>query len=201
MRMSVAAKLLAPCAAVLTALLLAACGSSGKGLIQESKAGPLRRDFEAVARLAAKGNGNCAPTSKAIARMKRHFSNLPGSVDVALREKLEEGIENLSANALALCEQPKASTTTTNTVETVTTPSTNSTSTTSTETETEATETEETAAIETESLPTGKEDTEGKDTEGKGGEQESGGTGVEAPTPPPEEQPSEHSRTGGASAP
>lgn len=187
-----AAKLLAPCAAVLAALLLAACGGSGKGLIPAGNAGPLRRDFEAVARVAAKGNGSCAKTDEAISRMKRHFAQLPRSVDVALREKLEEGIENLTAKALALCEQPKT-TTATSTVETFTTPSTSSTSTTSTETETETTETEETEATETEPL------TEPEGEEGEAGEEESGGTGVEAP--PAEEQPSERGGTGGASAP
>ncbi|MHB1537883.1 MAG: hypothetical protein ACYCUM_00150 [Solirubrobacteraceae bacterium] len=173
--MSTQAKLLAACAATVTALLLGACGGSGKGLIPAGNAGPLRRDFEAVARDAAKGHGNCTVTERAIATMKHHFSELPGSIDVALREKLEEGIENLSAKAHSLCEQPPASATATSTNDTHTTSAT-STATTSSETETEATETVGTETQSSSSTPV-----EPPSERGASGETpESGGTGIEA---------------------
>ncbi|MHB1469000.1 MAG: hypothetical protein ACYCX7_07580, partial [Solirubrobacteraceae bacterium] len=79
--MSRRAKLLLPCVAATAALLLSACGGSSKTLIPSGNAGPLRRDFEAIASAAAKGNGNCGATHAAISKMNRHFSQLPQSVD------------------------------------------------------------------------------------------------------------------------
>jgi hypothetical protein len=199
MTMSLPGKLLLPCAAAIAALSLSACGGSSKTLIPSGNAGPLRRDFEAVASAAAKGNGNCGATHAAISKMERHFSALPASVDVALREKLEEGIENLSAKALALCEQPSASAKVTRTVETVSTP-------TSTRTSTTETETEETETLETETLSSssggGAEAPEEAGEEAEGEEAQSGGTGVEAPGAS-EAPPSSHggAEAGGVGAP
>jgi hypothetical protein len=174
------AKLTMPCAAVAAALLLAACGGSSKSLIPSGDAGPLQRDFEAVAAAAAKGDGDCKKTNAAIAKMNRHFDALPGSIDVGLREKLEEGIENLSAKAIALCEQPSASTTTTQTTEVITT----TTHTTTTESEITPTETVETETLSTSSSGGGTEaPTEVPSEESEEGE--SGGTGAEAPTETP----------------
>lgn len=172
-----------PLAMLATALLISACGGSSKSLIPSGNAGPLRRDFEAVAAAAAKGDGNCKATNAAISKMNRHFAALPHTIDVALREKLEEGIENLSAKALALCEQPSASTTSTRTSEVITPP------TTTTHTSTVETEETEPEVEETETLSTssngGTEPTE-EEVNPEEVEAESGGTGAEAPieTPP-----------------
>ena len=87
-------------------ILAAACGSSEKGLIPVANAGPLRADFEAVARSAAHGNGGCGETEEAIQRTEHDFERLPGSVNAGLRNTLRVGIENLRKRALLVCAQP-----------------------------------------------------------------------------------------------
>ncbi|MGH2865614.1 MAG: hypothetical protein ACRDJX_10265 [Solirubrobacteraceae bacterium] len=102
------------------AALLVGCGSSTK-LIPTADAGPLQSDFEAVARAAETGDGNCAATEAAIARTEGDFSTLPASVDSGLRETIRNGIDDLRSHALALCAQPLARTTSTNTTAKTTT--------------------------------------------------------------------------------
>lgn len=187
-----------PCLLAGTALLLCSCGGSSKGLIPSASAGPLRRDFEAVASAAKNGNGDCTATRRAIAKMERDYDELPRSIDVGLHERLSEGVKNLTATALSLCEQPQANTTATRTTEVVTSPSTTtSTSTSATETEEEE-ETAGTISSDTETLPS---------TSAPGGtvaptenppenEPDAGGTGAEVPGAP--EAPTAH---GGVGAP
>jgi hypothetical protein len=114
------------------AVLLAACGSSGKGLIPEANAGPLQNDFEAVTQAAQTGNGDCTKTTEAINKTERDFASLPATVDSALRNRLSQGISNLRERALALCAQPLAQTTTTTSTSRTTTPAPAKTQTTST---------------------------------------------------------------------
>jgi hypothetical protein len=125
-------QLLALALAGLATGLLASCGSSGKGLIPEANASPLRADFEAVAQAAEAGNGNCANTDKALGKTQRDFLALPVSVDAGLRKKLEEGISNLRLRALSACTEPNTSATTTSTQTTTTTQTTPTTSTSTT---------------------------------------------------------------------
>lgn len=106
----------------LGAALLVSCGSSGKGLIPMADAGPLRGDFEAVARAAKAGNGDCAATESALDETESDFHSLPASVDQRLRLQLSEGIESLRSKALELCEQPIANTPTSTTHSTKSTP-------------------------------------------------------------------------------
>jgi hypothetical protein len=110
---------------VLAAVLIS-CGSSGAGLIPVGNAGPLQSDFEAIAAAAQSGNGSCEATEAAIQKTKQDFSALPGNVDSGLRDKLREGIGNLSEKALAACKQPlpQATVTSNSTTSTDTTPST-----------------------------------------------------------------------------
>jgi hypothetical protein len=105
---------------VAVAVVLASCGSSGKGLIPLANAGPLQGDFEAVAQAAQSGGGDCTATTEAINKTERDFAALPASVDAGLRGKLSEGISNLRERALALCAQPSTQTTTTRTTTTTT---------------------------------------------------------------------------------
>jgi hypothetical protein len=98
---------------VLPALLLAACGGSGAGLIPTADAGPLEHDFEEVARLAREGNGSCIATTDAIEHTEADFAKLSASIDATLRGKLQEGITNLRHQALEQCAQVATTTTTT----------------------------------------------------------------------------------------
>ena len=123
--------------------VLASCGSTGAGLIPARQAGPLRSDFDAVAQAAEQGNGSCAPTEEAILKTESDFSALPGSVDSGLRRRIREGITALRADALDICKQPLAGTTTGTTpkttgtsTETTTTPTVTHTNSTPTQTST-----------------------------------------------------------------
>jgi hypothetical protein len=125
----------------LTATLLLACGSSSKGLIPASDAGPLQSDFETVQQAAENGDGNCATTEAALLKTNEDLTALPSTVDAGLRNNLRQGVANLRVRALALCAQPLPQTTpttetpkptTTATTPTTTTPPTTSTSTTTT---------------------------------------------------------------------
>jgi hypothetical protein len=99
------------------AALLVSCGGSSDKLIPVANAGPLQSDFEEVAQTAEAGNGDCSATQTAIAKTEQDFNALPSAVDTGLRETLRQGIDNLSARALALCKQPlvQAATSTTKT--------------------------------------------------------------------------------------
>ena len=110
-----------PSRALATALLGAAaalpisCAGSGAGLIPAGSAGPLQRDFAAVAEAAQKGNGSCSATEAALATTERDYRALPAAVNHGLRGRLREGIEKLREDALQLCLQPPNQTTATST--------------------------------------------------------------------------------------
>jgi cell division septation protein DedD len=129
------------------AALLVSCGASGKGLIPTGNAGPLQSDFEAVARDAQNGNGNCASTQAAIAKTEQDFGALPATVDAGLRSRLREGITNLRTRSLEVCAQPLPQAT-------VTTAPRTSTSTQTTPTTPTATQTTPTQTVPTTSTPT-----------------------------------------------
>jgi hypothetical protein len=122
--------------------LLVSCGSSGAGLIPSASAGPLQEDFEAVAKAAEAGDGNCAKTEEALGKTEEDFLALPATVDKGLHKRLEEGIKNLRKQALEMCEEPTATGTSTTSTQTKTTPETGTTNTeTTTSTETATTPT------------------------------------------------------------
>lgn len=116
------------------AALLVSCGGSSDKLIPVANAGPLQSDFEEVAQTAEAGNGNCSATQTAIAKTEQDFNGLPSTVDTGLRETLRQGIDNLSARALALCKQPLVQAATSATTKTAT--STHTATTTPTQTQT-----------------------------------------------------------------
>jgi hypothetical protein len=163
---------------VAVALVLVACGSSGKGLIPIANAGPLQSDFEAVAQAAQAGGGNCTATTEAINKTERDFAALPATIDSGLHRRLNEGISNLRERALALCAQPLVQTATTTTPRTTTTTTTTKTQTTPTPTTTTSTPTTPTPTPVTPPNNGGGTVAPGESerSEGKGGEQgESGG--------------------------
>jgi hypothetical protein len=122
------------------AALIVSCGSSGKGLIPASAAGPLKSDFEAVQSAAESANGSCTDTEAALRKTEEDFSALPSSVDAALRSNLHQGIANLRVRAHEMCVQPSAQTATTAPTTTTTAPTT-TTDTTPTTTTTQTTPT------------------------------------------------------------
>jgi cell division septation protein DedD len=150
------------------AALPISCGGSAASLIPTGNAGPLRRDFAAVADAAQKGNGSCSGTETAIARTEQDYRALPAAVDQGLRGRLREGIEKLREDALQLCLQPLAQTTTTSTsapsTQTTTTPA--------------ATQTTPTQTSPTTSTSTAPENGGGTPAPGAGGEQPSEGGGA-----------------------
>jgi hypothetical protein len=111
----VLSRALATAALGAAAALPISCAGSGGGLIPSGNAGPLQRDFAAVAEAAQKGNGSCSGTETAIARTEQDYRALPAAVNQGLRGRLREGIEKLREDALQLCLQPLAQTTSTST--------------------------------------------------------------------------------------
>jgi hypothetical protein len=109
-------------AGVAVALLVAACTSAHNKLIPLADAGPLKGDVAAVEQAAKEADGNCSATQAAIAKTESDFAALPPTLDAGLRNNLHQGIANLRTRALAVCEQPPTSTSTTNTSTTVTKP-------------------------------------------------------------------------------
>ncbi len=97
---------------------LAACGSSGGGLIPAAQATPLQSDIEAVEKAAEEGNGNCTATEAALLKTDQDYAALPRAVNSTLRGKLRLGIENLHKVAREACAQPLGGTTTQSTPKT-----------------------------------------------------------------------------------
>jgi cytoskeletal protein RodZ len=163
-----------------SAALLVACGSSGKGLIPAASAGPLQSDFEAVAQAAESGEGICTATEAAVEKTEGDFAALPPSVDAGLRKTLSIGISNLRRRALALCAQPLPQTT--STTKTSTTPTTTSTQTapptTTTHTETTTTPTTSTPTPPTATTPGGGTQAPGAESEPGVSNGPGGGTGI-----------------------
>jgi cytoskeletal protein RodZ len=160
-----------------SAALLVACGSSGKGLIPSANAGPLQSDFEAVAQAAQSGEGNCTATEAAIEKTESDFAALPATVDAGLHKTLSVGIANLRRRALALCAQPLPQATSTTSTPTTTT-STQTTPTTSTQTETSTAPTTSTTTPPTATSPGGGTPAPGNESTPGASSGPGGGTGI-----------------------
>ena len=163
-----------------SAALLVACGSSGKGLIPSANAGPLQSDFEAVAQAAQSGEGSCTATEAAIAKTETDFAALPATIDSGLHKTLSLGIANLRRRALALCAQPLPQTTSTTKTTTPTTATSTQTTptTTSTPTETTATSTTPTTSAPTATTPGGGTPAPGSESSPGASSGPGGGTGI-----------------------
>jgi hypothetical protein len=161
--------------------LLVSCGSTGKGLIPATKAGPLQEDFEAVAQAASAGNGDCTATEKALGKTEQDFLALPVTVDAGLHKLLEEGIENLRKRALSMCIQPTGGATGTTSTTTSTTPPANRTSTTETPTTPTTTPTTpSTTPTGAQTTPTSPSTSGGTEAGGEAGGEHGTGAGAEA---------------------
>jgi hypothetical protein len=92
--------------AALAAAGLSACGDES-GLIPANRAAALQTELDRVA--AGVSNGDCAAAERALSRVQGEVVNLPRSTDAKLRERLQEGVDNLRARVPAACqagEQP-----------------------------------------------------------------------------------------------
>ncbi|HEY5343313.1 MAG TPA: hypothetical protein VIJ66_06595 [Solirubrobacteraceae bacterium] len=162
-----------------SAALLVACGSSGKGLIPTANAGPLQSDFEAVAQAAESGEGSCTATEAAIEKTESDFAALPATVDAGLHKTLSVGIANLRRRGLALCAQPlPQSTSTTKTNSTPTTSTQTTPPATTTNTETTTTPTTPTPTTPTATTPGGGTPAPGSESEPDASNGPGGGTGI-----------------------
>jgi hypothetical protein len=151
------------------------CGSSGRGLISSSDAGPLKGAFDNVA--SAVSAGDCNATRVALDQARQDLMNLPPTVDARLRRKLARGLANLSRNARTDCRlnrtQPTNTQTTPPTQTTTTPPTTTQPPTTSTQTTGPATSPPPT----TQTTTSGGSGNGGAPAPGDGGGNGSGGDG------------------------
>jgi hypothetical protein len=106
-------------ALVLLALLLSACGGSGKGLISPANAGPLQADFDSIQQ--AVSDGDCPAMREALSKAAADLEQLPSSVDLGLRQRLNNGLADLTNAAPGECAQNAASLTTSSTTSSTTT--------------------------------------------------------------------------------
>jgi len=89
-------------AAVVGALALAACGSSGGGLIPAETAGALTNDLTNIQ--AGVAAGDCAVTDQAIESATLDFESLPSGIDKRLVSQLTQGFKTLVASAQLACQ-------------------------------------------------------------------------------------------------
>jgi hypothetical protein len=127
--------------------LLVACGSGGgDDLIPANRADAMQQRLDRIA--AAVSDGSCTSVDNDLSRLQQQINALSSSVAPALRQRLQEGVNNLAQIAPEACLAQSQSTQTTPT-ETVP-PETTPTQTTPTETTpTETTPTETTPPVET----------------------------------------------------
>jgi hypothetical protein len=126
-------------ALVLLALLLSACGGSGKGLISPANAGPLQADFDSIQQ--AVSDGDCPAMREALSKAAADLEQLPSSVDLGLRQRLNNGLADLTNAAPGECAQNAASLTTSSTTSSTTTTSTTTTTSSTSSTTTSSTTT------------------------------------------------------------
>jgi hypothetical protein len=79
---------------------LAGCGSDGE-LIPPARAADLQAQLDSVA--SATAAGNCEAAEQAVSRARGAVLNLPGDVDQDLRDRLEQGLDNLEQRVPAAC--------------------------------------------------------------------------------------------------
>jgi hypothetical protein len=79
---------------------LSGCGSDGEG-IPPARATDLKAQLDSVA--SAVAAGNCDGAAQAVARARGAVLNLPADVDQDLRDRLEQGVDNLDERVPAAC--------------------------------------------------------------------------------------------------
>jgi hypothetical protein len=126
--------------------VLLACGSANNPhLLSPARADRLKAELDQVRN--ATDSGDCQTAQRAVQRLEDEITSLPSDIDPQLRQRLQEGAQNLRARVPKDCQK----TTTTRTVtETTPTP----TETTTTQTQTTTTQTETTPTTPTDTTPT-----------------------------------------------
>lgn len=132
-------------AAATVVLALAGCGGDAK-LLPASDAGAMDEALQRV--LDAVSGGDCPAANTALTDAQNAFAKLPGSVDASLRERIAQGLDQLTTTVPQQCAEGSVETapteTTTATAPTETTPTETTTTTTTEITPTETTPTETT---------------------------------------------------------
>lgn len=135
---------------VATAVLVA-CGGANKKLLPAVSADRLKNDLADIS--SAVSQQDCSAASRALNRFQSDLNRVPATVDVRLRERLNEGATRLAARVPIDCNQPTTSTTTVPTT-TTTTPTTTTTTTPTTTTTTPTTTTPTTTTTTPTTTPT-----------------------------------------------
>jgi hypothetical protein len=136
---------------------LAACGG-GAGLLSGSQSAALQSKLNQLA--AAVSSGKCGAASNRAAQLSRQVQQLPSSVNLTVRQDLQNGVATVSSLATRDCAHHTTTSTTTSTpttsstTTTTSTPTTSSTTTTSTPTTTSSTSTTTTTTSTTPTTPT-----------------------------------------------
>jgi hypothetical protein len=105
--------------------LLVGCGSGGEKLIPPGNANALTSDLDALA--SAVTRGNCTAVTSKLTDLRSALNHLPSTLDLELRDRLENGYALLAERAQRDCRTrstPKTTTQTTPTTPTETTPTT-----------------------------------------------------------------------------
>ena len=153
--------------------VLVACGSSGAtNLVPSGASGQIKSDLDNIA--TAVGNGDCSGATQAINQAQTDVSNLPSTVDPALRQRIVDALANLSRQAPVQCQR-NATTAVTTTAPTTDTTTTTTTTTPSTDTTTTPRTTDTTTAPSTDTVTTPSNNGGGTTAPGSGG---TGGTGA-----------------------
>ena len=93
----------------LAVALLSACGTSS-GRLPAGRASAMQAELDQVA--AGVRSGNCTGAEQALSRVQGELLNLPRSTDAELRQRLQEGVDNLRARVPAACQQARGQSTT-----------------------------------------------------------------------------------------
>jgi hypothetical protein len=114
---------------MLTALLLGlmcafavACGESDEGLLSAGRAEGIQNNLDDLDR--AVDRGDCDTAASQIEDLERQIAELPANTDRELRDRLQEGIDNLASIAPEECRGDQETQTETQTTETTPPPET-----------------------------------------------------------------------------
>jgi outer membrane biosynthesis protein TonB len=117
---------------MLTALLLGlmcafavACGESDEGLLSAGRAEGIQNNLDDLDR--AVDRGDCDTAASQIEDLERQIAELPANTDRELRDRLQEGIDNLASIAPEECRGDQETQTETQTTETTPPPTTETT--------------------------------------------------------------------------
>jgi hypothetical protein len=127
--------------------ILVACGGDGKGLIGSNDADAMQQQLDQIE--SSVRRGECGGLPNELTDLQQQVNGLPNRVDAALRQRLQEGVQNLAQISPHRCAIQAAKTDTVPTTPTQTTPTTPTETTPTTPTETVPTTPTETTPTQT----------------------------------------------------